>query len=93
MRIETDNKWKPFKCGYEVPQRIREEYDHLAEEEKSDGWFCYRRRWYHLSDFMRCEESNPFGKWHGYIGDSFFSGVLIKLSDDGEKYIVGTYFS
>lgn len=31
--------------------------------------------------------------WHGYHGDSYFSGVLIRLSDDGERYQVATYFS
>jgi hypothetical protein len=31
--------------------------------------------------------------WDGVVSDTYFSGVLIALSNDGEEYIVGTYYS
>jgi hypothetical protein len=33
-----------------------------------------------------------FEGWHGVYPDSYFSGVLIRLSDDGETVQMGTYF-
>jgi len=98
--IITDHKWKQFKYGYEVPKSVLNDYDHLEEGEAYDGWILYRKRWYHVSDFMSCHNeihspNNPFRKfgYDGYLSDSFFSGVLIKLSDDNETYKIGTYIS
>lgn len=103
--IITDNKWKNFKYGYEVPEKAKKEYDYLREEDKADGWICYRKVWYHVSDFLRIQGDHPFGsedeegeslpcaKWDGYFPDSFFSGVFIRLSEDGEQYKIATYVS
>ena len=101
ITIMTDHKWKQFKYGYEVPKHVlNDDYDHLNEDEKLDGWIKYRRRWYHISDFMSCHNSiqssnNPFKVlgYDGYLSDSFFSGVLIKLADDGECYQIAIYIS
>jgi len=99
-KIITDHKWKSFKYGYEVPENILIEYDHLNNDEKMDGWIKYRACWYHLSDFMSCHNemyspNNPFKRfgYDGYLSDSFFSGVLIKVSDDSENYQIATYIS
>ena len=94
LEINTDNKWKQLRYGYEVEKRKDfKDYDWMEEDEKHDGWIIYRRRLYHLSDFMRIENIPEFSGWDGYLSDTFFSGVLIKLSDDGERYKIGTYCS
>jgi len=36
---------------------------------------------------------DDFQSWHGHKGDSFFSGTLIRVSDDGEEYQIATYLS
>ena len=96
LEIITDHKWKDFKYGYEVPEKVKkEEYAHLDKDGADyDGWIYYRHCWYHISDFLRLEGNHPFeSEWHGYSSDSFFSGVLIKLSKDGEQYKIATYIS
>ncbi len=99
ITIITDHKWKDFKYAYDVPQSVLEDYDHL--DDNADGWINYRRCWYHLSDFMDLHNKvhmpaeSPF-KTLGYDGvhnDSFFSGVLIKISDDCEQYKIATFIS
>ena len=99
-KIITDHKWKQLKYGYEVPKSIIDNYDHLSDDENQDGWINYRDRWYHLSDFMSCHNTiyspnNPWLKfgYDGYLSDSFFSGVLIKLDDSGEGYKIATFIS
>ena len=94
LQVITNNHWNQFKYGYEVPESVLSDFDYLDEDEKHDGFIHYRNRWYHTSDFTRISDGSPFeSKWHGQHGDSYFSGVLIELSDDGEGYRIGTYLS
>jgi hypothetical protein len=94
LKIITDNKWKNLKYGYEVPARVlSSDFSHLEDGENEDGFILYRRRWYHVSDFMRCTPGIFPANWSGYVGDSFFSGVLIELSEDGEQYRIALYLS
>jgi hypothetical protein len=93
----TNGQWRDFVYRSDVPAKIlSQQFDHLEEENSFDGFFCYRGHWYHLSDFMR-SETNMFGdapfKVDGYASDSYFSGVVIRISRDGEQYKVATYLS
>jgi hypothetical protein len=96
MKIYTDNKWKNFKYRNEVPDKIlASEFDYQDANEVLDGFFCYRKWWFHLDGFMMIDKHAPkeFQGYQGYASDSFFSGVLIRISDDGERYQVATYIS
>jgi hypothetical protein len=95
MKIITDHKWKQFKYRHEVPQKILDsEFDYHDDDDVSDGFFCYRGAWYHLDQFMGLPPDSSLGNtWPGSHGDSFFSAVLIELSDDGEEYRVGLALS
>jgi len=89
MAIVTDNKWKNLKYENEVPARVRkEQFDYLNDDNGGiDGYFKYRGSWYHTEMFMH---TGAYGEWHGVHCDSYFSGVLIQLSPDGEQYKVAT---
>ncbi len=94
MKIITDHKMKQFKYGYEVPKRVLvDQFSHLDDAETQDRFLCYRKRWYHTSDFLRIDNNSPLIGWDGYLSDSFFSGVVIKCSRDCEGYRVGTFIS
>jgi len=91
MRIKTDNKWHQFSYRYDVPADVLEDdFDYLDEDEGYDGFFKYKDTWYHLSDFTYI---TSFDDWDGVYSGTAFSGTLIKVSDDGEEYKVGMYFS
>ena len=93
ISIKTDGKWKEFKYIDEVPRKIiHDQFSHL-DEETTDGFFKYNNYWYHTTDFMRMESRDQFPGWDGYSSDSYFSGVLIQLSPDGQQYRIGTYYS
>ena len=75
-----------------------------AKPEWSDGeveqYFRYRNNRYYLSEIMAVHNPihnpNPsdwMKEFDGYANDSFFSGILIKLSDDGEAVKAYTYIS
>jgi hypothetical protein len=97
IQIITDHKWKPFRYRNEVPEKeLKDRFDWLKEEEGYlDGFFKYTDNWYHICEFMILGKRDPFDtdEWDGYYSDSFFSGILIKTSGDGEMYKVGTYIS
>jgi hypothetical protein len=42
---------------------------------------------------MNVPDTETFKGWDGYSSDSAFSGVLIKISKDGEEYKIGTFNS
>lgn len=95
LTVVSDLKEKPFRFRSEVPEKVLRENFSWLTDICSGNFFKYRARWYHLSEFMHVESHTEFSKagWQGYHGDSFFSGILLALSEDGETYVVGTYFS
>jgi hypothetical protein len=96
LTIKTNHNWRNFSYRYEVPKKVLEDqFDYQDPNDVIDGFFKYRDYWYHLDMFMRIENNSndEFSKWHGCHNDSFFSGVLIRVSDDGEQYQVATFFS
>ena len=108
-RILTNKHWRDFVYRWDVPADVLEDqFSYMKEtdldtgesvwpdDEYTDGFFRYKNCWYHLGDFMRLPKGfagDNSDEWHGYQGDSYFSGVLIRLSPDGEQYQVATYLS
>lgn len=87
--VKTDGRFRDFKYRSDVPKKVlKSQFDYL-DPEVDDGFFSYRGHWYHTSQFMRASIPG----WDGVAADGFFSGVLIKISSDGEQFKVGTYRS
>ena len=87
MKVRTNNQWREFQDRSNVPPKILDgEFDWCDSD---TGFFQYLGTWYHTSQFLRCEVDG----WHGSHSDSAFSGVLIKLSSDGELFQVGRFSS
>ncbi len=93
MKIKTDHKWKNFKYGYELPKGQRHWFDYLDDID-SGTFIQYRGHWYSLDQFMQLDSKCPIvGNWDGVHNDSYFSGVLIRISEDCEQYQIATYIS
>ena len=90
MEIKSDRKWHNFKDWAELTDKQKAELDYIKDEYESV--LVYRGHPYALCDFMR-PDSGLFPGWDGYSSDSFFSGVVIKISGDGDQYQIGTYIS
>lgn len=88
FKVVSNHQWRAFRDRSEVPTKtLQSEFDWLDESESS-GFFQYYRRWYHLSEFLR----DGIPGWDGHNAYSYFSGMVIKVSGDGENYMVGTYY-
>jgi hypothetical protein len=103
LKITTNKQWREFKQREDVPKKtLSSDFDWLEAE---DGFFKYRGVWYHTEQFMMIQrdgistqhakraDMGELEKWYGYSADSAFSGVVIRISKDGERYQVGTYIS
>lgn len=99
MEIRTNNHWRPLIYGYELSAKERAEFDYIdADEISTHDFFRYRGIVYDPSDFMAIREVVPHPQregwehWHGYISDSYFSGILIRYSEDFESIQVATFY-
>jgi hypothetical protein len=94
MKIITDHKYRNTLYGYELPERVRGDFDYLDSDEfESHSFVQYRGHYYDVGEFMRIPDTSPFALagFDGYAADSYFSGVLIAFSEDCEQVKMATY--
>lgn len=100
MKVKTNRQWRQFVYRSDVPSEVlASQFDwqrpeSIEQGDYQDGFLCYRGHWYHLADFLRLtDDSLSVEGWQGYSADGFYSGVVIRVSSDGERYQIGTYTS
>lgn len=87
--IEQDNGKLTI---YGSNRDIRIEYVKPEWANEPEASFRYKNNRYFLSEFMACPTIfDGFTEFDGYMSDSFFSGILIKLSEDGDAVKAFTY--
>jgi hypothetical protein len=95
--IRTNNQPRELLSWFDLTEKEKAEFDWYSDFTETSApieFFRYKGNVYTLGDFMRLDKNSPFpGDWHGYKGDSFFSGLLIRLDDTGESVVVGQYIS
>ena len=99
MTIYTNNHWRQFVYGYELTDKEKADFDYLEDIDLHD-FIRYRGSVIDPGEFMAItdtmllhDDMADFKDWHGYQSDSYFSGLLIRLSDDGEEYQIATYIN
>lgn len=99
MKIITNNVPRPILYASELTKKdlynlSMDEEERAEADENGETFFRYKKWTYRIGDFMKLDKGDPFEEnWHGYHSDSFFSGILVRLSDCGESLTVGTYIS
>jgi hypothetical protein len=107
MEIKTNNHWHNFLFGYELPCKIAEsEFDYIDSEELQCASFIkYKGDYYPLADFIaivkpggscgfaHIDFDGNLKDWHGIHTDTFFSGIVICVSNDGEQYKIGSCYA
>jgi hypothetical protein len=89
MKIITNHHWRNFVRGYELTDAELEQFDYLDDPQLYDYFIRYRGTLTTLEDFVR--PTDPVQGWHGYAPDSFFSGLLVRVSEDCDQYKIATY--
>jgi hypothetical protein len=99
FKIITNHQYRDLIYGYELSESERADFDYV-EDIDSHSFFKYRGVVYDPGEFAPTPHNEParqdlnvLSDWHGYQPDSFFSGIVIKYSDDYESVKVGLYLS
>jgi len=91
LQIKSNGQARPIVSRFEVPDSILASEFDWTDPEDSGWFFKYRGVWYSLEDFTHAPES--LSGWDAYHSETYFSGVVIRLTDDGESVVCGTYLS
>jgi hypothetical protein len=95
ITITTDHKWKNVISWWDLTEKQQADFDWLDDEEKQACASFVKRRGhvYCLDEISAAYANGPLAAdgWDGVASDSFFSGIVIKLSNDGEQYKIGYY--
>ena len=90
LQIVTNNVPRQMLSGYELTDSEKEDFDYIDDIDCAD-FVRFKGRLYDVNDFMVCRSPEHLPGWDGYHGDSYFSGVLIRLVDS-DAVIMGTYY-
>lgn len=101
MIVKTNNVPRDILEGWETTPEEREELDYIdwpavERGEASVSLFRFKDQVYDLGEFdttSRLPEFNPLRRWDGYSSDSFFSGVVVRYTEDHERIVVGTFYA
>jgi hypothetical protein len=100
MRIKTNNVPRDVIDAYELSADERAEFDYLdwpaiERGEDSASFVRYRGELYDLREFERWDSpASPTREgWDGFRSDSYFSGLVVRFVDDGERVVVGLAFA
>lgn len=106
VKIVTNSVPRDVLDASELSAAERAEFDYLdwaalEAGEDSASFVRYGGRVYDLGEFMAeatvpgalTNRSGPLAGWGGYMSESFFSGLVVRFVDDGERVIVGRYSS
>ena len=78
----------------ELTDKERREFDYIDTPDRQDWavFFRYRGWTYCLDAFtVLSGATDEFKVWDGYCSESYYSGVVVRLVDDGERVVVGFY--
>lgn len=100
MDIITNNHWREPISWYDLTDDERSDFDYIEDPHENGHYrfIRYRGATYDLYEFMQIDDTmrlhHPdFAGWHGYVSDSYFSGVVIQWDSDYEFLRIGTYMS
>ena len=91
ISIISNNQERPVIDWHDLTPKQQSEFNYDSAE---DSQFVVYKNWpYDVAEFMAVRHNDELSAWHGYSGDSFFSGVLIKFAPDCDTVIMGMYTS
>lgn len=94
LSIKTNNVPRDVLYGFALSDKERAEFDYLSDEDFADHpFFRFKGQVYDLCEYMPAVGELLEKGWQGYSSDSYFSGTVIRYTNDHDSVVVGTYFS
>jgi hypothetical protein len=100
-KVITNNQPRLVIDAYQLTEQERAEFDYIdwhkvATGQESADFFRYKGTVYDLAEFQTTNgmpEFSPLRQWDGYMSDSFFSGIVVRYSADGDEVTVGRFLA
>ena len=92
LEIITNNKPRNFTYGYELSEAEKADFDYIDDIDAHD-FIRYKGRVLDPSEFVATDPNGEFAEWTGSHSETFYSGLLIKYTDDHQQVIMGSYYS
>ena len=91
MEIVTNNKPRDIVSFFELKKKHREEMRDVFNEMAEDlQFFIYKDGVYCLDDFCVVDKKGQLSKhWDAVLGTSYFTAIVIRVTNCGESVIVG----
>ena len=104
MKIISNGVRRPIVWGHELTPKEVAWFKDLFNDVEDRTYVRYKGETYLMDDFSRIvpqgkprynplevlSMSKEMDKWDGFLSDSFFSGVVVRYSDDPEMVVMGT---
>lgn len=94
MKIITNNHWRQFVYGYELPVNELDQFNWMDNPEDS-VFIKYDRDIIPLESFLKIQITDSdsiFNNWQAVWTYSYFSGLLIRISKDNEAYQIARFY-
>jgi hypothetical protein len=101
LTITTNNVPRPIIDAWELTVDERAEFDYVDWAGVEDGsesasFVRFKGQLYDLAEFERWD--NPASptrdtRWDGMRSETFFSGVLVRYTEDQDHVVIGSYYS
>ena len=100
IKVITNNIPRNLVDAYELTAKERKEFDYIDwvgvdEGTESAIFFRYQGTLYDLGEFMTTNgmpEFSPLRKWDTYLSDTFFSGIVLRLTGDMDTVVIGRFY-
>lgn len=91
LKITTNNQPRSILYWCDLSEKERAWFDYYKDETSQEfaRFFRYKGEVYDLNEFSVVEDQFP--GWSAYQSDSFFSGIVIRFTEDYEEVVVGRY--
>lgn len=96
LKIVTNNVPRNTIYWHGLTASEQEWFDYLKTEDEQvqATFFRYRGNAYDLGEFSRVSwgYAPSFIGWELYQSDSYFSGIVVRFVDDGDRIVCGFYY-
>ena len=91
MRIIPNYRHRPILSWMDLTEKERQEFDYLDSTTKQEfaQFFRYKGDLYDLGEFIRVDTRG----WHGAYPYSYFTGLLIRYSDEYRTVQIARYYT
>lgn len=97
LTIKSNNQYRDTIRWSELSVKEQKEFNYLDTEEEQESaiFIRYLGTVYCTDGFIKIGNNSSLKGWDGYLSDSAFSGILVKLNKDGDYDTVcmGRYYS